>query len=69
MITALHICVVGTFGKVYHGTLIGDDENDMTSHKQIFIKTVSGEGCVVYCISLNYSLSQIIPYQIIPCLK
>ena len=39
----VYLCVVGTFGKVYHGTLIGEEETDISSHQQVFVKTVTGK--------------------------
>ncbi len=33
---------VGTFGRIYHGILIGEDENDVEAEQDVFIKTVTG---------------------------
>ena len=37
------LSIVGTFGRIYHGVLIGEDENDIESEQDVFIKTVTGQ--------------------------
>ena len=43
----MHVWIIGTFGKIYHGTLIGDSEEiekeeASMGDQQIYIKTVTG---------------------------
>ena len=38
----------GTFGRIYHGVLIGEDENDIESEQDVFIKTVTGWFFLLY---------------------
>ncbi len=33
----------GTFGRIYHGVLLGEDESDVDSEQDVFIKTVNGD--------------------------
>ena len=36
------VFVSGTFGRVYHGTLLGEDENQIENEQEVYIKTTTG---------------------------
>ena len=35
------ICT-GTFGRIYHATLLGEDQNDIEEETEVYVKTVTG---------------------------
>ena len=39
---SLFLWCTGTFGRVYLGVLIGEDENEISSQKEVYIKTTTG---------------------------
>ncbi|XP_064614923.1 tyrosine-protein kinase RYK-like isoform X2 [Liolophura sinensis] len=39
-ITLGEVLLEGTFGRIYHGTIVGEDENDLSAQQDVFIKTV-----------------------------